>query len=136
MTEPALPLIPDELLSPTTLCKRIACIERLLTTAADSIGQLCQESERLESADSVIVRTATRGLNQLTWRWRETGEKCPHILAVIDAAPARDILKILSLDEKRVALNYELSVYGSELGRLREAQLSRHFHVSIPPATM
>ena len=81
------------------------------------------------------MRTSISGSNQLTWRWRATGEKCLNIAAVIDSATAQDAANILRLDAERAALNYELSVYGSELARLRKTHRLRHFHVSMSAAT-
>lgn len=130
MTEPALMLIPESF-GAAELQSRISSIEFLRDRKNESAVKLCRKSVALETIDIMLVRTAARGVNQLTWRWRATGEKCLSIAGVIDDVDEQVAERILQLDAERAALNYELSVYGSELTRLRRANSLCKFHVSM-----
>ena len=128
MTEPTLLLIPESF-GFAALEKRLVSIERLRNSRIDSAAQLCRRSENIRPLGIVLRRTSNSGSNQLTWRWRATGEKCINIAAVIDAAATPDAENILQLDAERRELNYELSVYGSELMRLRRTNRLLRFQI-------
>ncbi len=128
MTEPALLLIPESF-GIAALQNRIVSIERLLDSRKDSAAQLCRRSENIKTLDIVLMRTSKSGSNQLTWRWRATGEKCHLIDPATIAATTQDAEHILQLNAERRKLNYELSVYGSELARVRRTNRLLIFQV-------
>ncbi len=106
------------------LCKVNALRKQKLVDAQ----QLCLDTENAAEIDIVLKRTAQRGRRQFSWVWRDSGEKCPPIGALINQFSPAEVSRIAEFDRQLIEFNHTLAATESELSRLRDSRQSGQIH--------